>query len=160
MEPNPNGANGSVSDPREQVMWDLYVKKNLENAYQCALEAGYEESSAIKITTRDWFVARLQKLKRKEMLSDAEKVLQKTLKYKTEKDDGEIKTDLLRVQTDVAKHITKTLGKDEGYSERTEHTGKDGENLLQNSQDLDKLAEEVSKRLKEKKLNDTQSRTA
>lgn len=115
--PNPNGANGSVSDPREQVMWDLYVANNLENAYECAIKAGYKEGTALKITVNDWFVERLERLRRKDMLSDAEKVLQKTLKYKTEKDDGEVKTDLLRVQTDVAKHVTSTLGK-EAYSSK------------------------------------------
>jgi hypothetical protein len=112
---NPNGANGDVSDPREQVMWDFYVENNLENAYECAIKAKYAVDTARNITTNDWFKERLGKLRRKDMLSDAEKVLQKTLKYKTEKDDGEVKTDLLRVQTDVAKHITNTLGK-EDYS--------------------------------------------
>ena len=112
-EPNPHGANANVSDPREQVFWDLFVENNLENAYECAVKAKYEEATAKNIRVRDWFVERMEGLRRKDMLSDAEKVLQKTLKYKTEKDDGEVKTDLLRVQTDVAKHITNTLGKED-----------------------------------------------
>lgn len=129
MVSNPNGANGTTSDPREQVCWDFYVADNLNNAAEAARKAGYTESSALTITTRDWFIERLQKLKRKEMLSDAEKVLRNTLKFKNVSDQGIVKTELLRIQTDVAKHITKTLGKNEGYSERTEHTGADGKDL-------------------------------
>lgn len=37
-----------------------------------------------------------------------------------------------RVGADVSKFIAKTLGKNEGYSERTELTGKDGEKLIDN----------------------------
>ncbi len=128
--PNPNGANGSVSDPREQVCWDIYVSKGLENAYQSALEAGYTESTAKLVTTRDWFIERLQRLRRKDMLSNAEKVLDKTLKYNPEDEEGKVKTDLLRIQTDVAKHVTETLGKNDGYSKRNELTGKDGTGLI------------------------------
>jgi len=126
---NPYGANGTTSDPREQVMWDIYVTKlakGIENAYESAVEAGYEDATARQITVRSWFLERKQKLKRKEMLSKAEKVLDKTLSYSTEKEDGTVQSDLLRIQTDVAKHVTSTLGKDEGYSSRTENTGKNG----------------------------------
>lgn len=122
-ETNPNGANGTTSDPREQICWDYYVEsitKGQANAYQSAIKAGYEESSAKTITVRRWFIERLEDLDRKEMLSLAEKVLMKTLKYKTETIDGEgnekIKSDVLRIQVDASKHLTSTLGKDKGYS--------------------------------------------
>lgn len=130
--PNPNGANGTTSDPREQICWDIYIEnltKGVDNAYKAAKEAKYSEDSARNITTRDWFKERLGKLKRKEMFSKAEKVLEKTLSYSTEDEEGKVKVDLLRVQTDVAKTIVTTLGKDEGYSSRSELTGKDGEAL-------------------------------
>lgn len=121
---NPNGANGTTSDPREQVMWDIYISnltKGIENAYQAAIEAGYEESSAKNITLRGWFKERLEDLDRKEMLSKAEKKLAKTLTYDVEDPvTGRIQTDLLRIQTDVAKHLTSTLGKNKGYSTKTE----------------------------------------
>lgn len=131
MITNPNGANGTTSDPREQVMWDIYtanLANGIENAYQAAVEAGYEESSAKNITLTGWFKERKDKLRRKDMLSKAEKVLEKTLTYSTEDTEGKIMTDLLRVQTDVAKHVTKTLGKDD-YSERKELTGANGTEL-------------------------------
>lgn len=120
---NPNGANGTTSDPREQTCWDNYVKSLLAgqtNAYQSALDAGYTESSAKTITTRDWFIERLQKLKRKDMLSKAEKVLDRTLSYEPIDKEGKLDVPLVRVQTDVAKHVTSTLGKNEGYSTKTE----------------------------------------
>lgn len=135
---NPNGANGTTSDPREQIMWDIYVEglaKGYDNAYEAAIKADYEESSAKNITLRGWFKERKEQLERQEMLSDAEKVLRKTLRYnveRTNKETGEteIKTDLLRIQADVAKTVVTTLGKDKGYSTRTEQTGKDGSQLV------------------------------
>lgn len=126
-ETNPNGANGTTSDPREQVCWDYYVEsitKGQANAYASAIKAGYEEATAKQITVRRWFVDRLEDLDRKEMLSLAEKVLMKTLKYKTDTIDEEgnekIKSDVLRIQVDASKHLTSTLGKDKGYSTKQE----------------------------------------
>ena len=133
IETNPYGANGTTSDPREQVMWDFYVEgitKGIENAYEAAIKAGYEESTSRQITVRSWFLERKDRLKRKDILSKAEKVLDKTLTYSTEDEEGKVQVDLLRVQNIAAIHVTETLGKNEGYSKRTEQTGKDGEKLL------------------------------
>jgi len=117
---NPNGSNQYQLDPRQRLFWEEYNNPKAEtfsNAYQSAIKVGYSESSAIQITTQDWFI---DKCRRRGMLSKAEKVLDKTLTYEPVDEKGEIKVDLLRVQTDVAKHITKTLGKDEGYSEKSD----------------------------------------
>lgn len=148
MVTNPNGANGTTSDPREQICWDFYVEsiaKGQVNAYESAIKAGYEESSAKNITLRGWFKERLEELDRKEMLSDAEKVLRKTLRYKTEyiDEDGEeaVKVDLLRVQADVAKTLATTLGKDKGYSTRNEVTGLNGKDLIPDSASVQKAEE-------------------
>jgi hypothetical protein len=126
-ETNPNGANQTTSDPREQSCWDFYVESiaNGEvNAYESAIKAGYEHSSAKNITLRGWFKERLSELERKEMLSKAEKVLMKTLDYQTEEtsEDGttKVRTDLLRIQVDASKHLTSTLGKNKGYSTKVE----------------------------------------
>jgi hypothetical protein len=133
---NPNGANGTTSDPREQICWDFYVEsiaKGEVNAYASAIKAGYSEDHARNITMQGWFKERLEHLERLELLSLAEKTLLKTLKYKSmeidENGNEKIKTDLLRIQNDASKHITSTLGKDKGYSNRQEHTGKNGESL-------------------------------
>lgn len=116
MSPNPNGANGTTSDPREQICWDFYIEGGLNNAYEAAIKAGYSEDSARNVTIRDWFKERLGRLRRKDMFSKAEKVLDKTLDYQTENDKGEVKTDVLRIQVDVAKHLTEKLGEKEGYN--------------------------------------------
>jgi hypothetical protein len=133
--PNPNGANGTTSDPREQVMWDIYVEGLLngyENAYEAAIKAGYEESNAKNITLRGWFKERKDKLRRKDMYSDAEKLLHRAIKYDHLDKEGNVRVDLLRVQTQVATTLATTLGKDDGYSTRQEQTGKGGEQLQSN----------------------------
>lgn len=120
---NPYGANGTTSDPREQVMWDIYVEnlsKGIDNAYKAAIEAKYSEDSARNITMRDWFKERLGKLKRKEMLSKAERNLDKTLDLVTLNKEGLEDPQLLKIKVDVSKTIVSTLGKDIGYSTKTE----------------------------------------
>jgi len=129
MIPNPNGANGSTSDPREQTCWDIYIKGGMNNGAQAAREAGYSEASALHITTRDWFIERLSSLRRKEMLSKAERNLSKALDTNYENDEGKVMSDVMRIVVDVSKHMTETLGKNEGYSKRNELTGKDGADL-------------------------------
>lgn len=129
----PYPSNGSTSDPREQITWDFYIEgiaKGIVNAKASAIKAGYSEEHSDNITLQGWFKGRLEELDRKEMLSDAEKVLRKTLRYKTDEIDEngneKIKADVLRIQVDASKHITSTLGKDKGYSTREEVTGKNG----------------------------------
>lgn len=126
---NPNGANQYVMDPRQRKCWEDYINPKSEtfgNAYRSALASGYEENTAAVITTVPWFQ---EKLRRLNMLSKAEKVLDKTLEMEPVNEEGKTDVALLRVQTDVAKHITSTLGKNEGYSTRSELTGADGKDL-------------------------------
>lgn len=127
---NPNGSNQYVMDPRQKLCWESYINPKSEtfgNGMQSAIKAGYEPLYANQITTTDWFK---EKLRRLNMLGKAEKVLDRTLDYEPMSEEGKIDVALVRVQTDVAKHITATLGKDEGYSTRTEQTGKDGKDLI------------------------------
>jgi hypothetical protein len=127
---NPFGSNGSTSDPREQKMWDIYTKgiaKGIGNAKQAAIDAGYSEDHADNITLQGWFKGRKDKLRRRDMLSKAERNLEKVLDMDTIQEDKE-NPQLLRIKTDVSTTIAKTLGK-KVYSERTELTGQDGEPL-------------------------------
>lgn len=129
---NPNGANSVQSDPREQIMWDLYVtgiQNGKENAYQAAIDAGYAKDTARNITMNDWFKERIGKLKRKDMLSKAERNLDKALDVSYEDADGNIKSDVMRIVVDVSKTVVTTLGKEE-YSTRSELTGKNGESIV------------------------------
>jgi phage terminase small subunit len=122
-------SNQNTSDPREQLCWDFYLEKlsqGVTNAYQSAVEAGYSVSHAENITLQGWFKERLAKLKRKEMLSKAERNLDKILDFKMTDDEDKVNTPVANLVATVSTTITKTLGKDEGYSDRTEHTGKNG----------------------------------
>lgn len=134
---NPNGANQYHLDPRQKLCWDFYVSPKSEtfgNAYQSAIKVGYEESYSRTITDTEWFC---DKVRRLNMLNKAEKVLDEMLDLDTktvkEDEDGEqiIKIDpaLVKIKQDTAKFIAERVGKAEGYSTRTEHTGKDGESL-------------------------------
>lgn len=137
---NPNGANQYVLDPRQKLCWDLYVNPNSEtfgNGLQSAIKAGYSESHAATITTEDWFQERVRRIN---MLSKAEKVLDEMLEMPVEVTEwqgyGEEKEQvvvtspaLVKVKQDTAKFIAERVGK-EHYSNRTEMTGKDGEQLV------------------------------
>ena len=128
MKPNPNGANGSTSDPREQTCWDFYVESltagGKGNAKQSAVKAGYSEEHADNITLQGWFKERLKRLRKGERLSRAEKNLEEVQKLDIHTDEGKIEKDILRVRTDVDKFIAKTHDK-ETYTEKQEleHTG-------------------------------------
>jgi len=132
-ETNPNGANETTNDPRQEVMWSIYVRniaKGIENAYEAAIEAGYSEDHSRNITMQGWFKEKKAKLKRKDMLTKSERVLDETLDMDTTNKEGAIDPQLHKIKVDVAKTIVSTLGKDEGYSTRQEVTGKDGKDLM------------------------------
>ncbi len=139
---NPNGANQYVLDPRQKLCWDLYVNPKSEtfaNGLKSAIRAGYSESHANTITTETWFQDRVRRLG---MLGKAEKVLEEMLDLPTEtikleKDnEGEydevVRTEpaLVKIKQDTAKFIASTVGKDEGYSTRSELSGPGGKDLI------------------------------
>lgn len=117
-------------DIRQKMCWDYYVNPKsttFGNASASAVKAGYTLGSGNNITNQEWWK---RKILRMNLLSKAEKVLHKTLEMDTMGDNGKEDAALIRVQNDSAKFVAKTLGKDEGYSERTEVTGRDGENIV------------------------------
>jgi hypothetical protein len=119
-----------ILDIRQKKTWDGYVdprSPTYGKAMPSAIAAGYSDGYAHNITSQRWF---RDKLRRLNMLGRAERVLKKTLIMNTKDGAGKEQADLLRIQVDAAKHITKTLGKDEGYSERSEVTGKDGAPII------------------------------
>lgn len=124
----------------QQRMWDFYVQSVIAGApkiKESGMKAGYTEASADKISTQKWFKDRKKRLDRMGMLSDAEQNLKKLLNTPwmvTKQRNGEkvleIDTEIARLILDVSKTIVKSLGKDEGYSERSEVTGKGGEPIV------------------------------
>lgn len=119
-----------IMDVKQKTCWDFYVNPKsptFGNGKGSAIRAGYSESYSHNIGNQPFFK---DKLRRLNMLPRAEKVLKKALIMDTKDINGREQADLLRIQVDAAKHITKTLGKDEGYSERSEVTGKDGSPIV------------------------------
>lgn len=125
---NPNGANQYMLDPRQSLCWGYYSNPKSEtfgNALRSAIKAGYDDEYANSITAAEWFCGKLRRLN---MLRKAEKVLEETLDMDVTESGKKVPA-LVGIKNDVAKFIAKTQGKNEGYSERHEHTGKDGEEL-------------------------------
>lgn len=124
---NPNGANQYQLDPRQLKCWNDYINpksKTFGNATQSAIGAGYDEEYAQQITTSEWFLVKLRRLN---MLSKSEKVLDQVLEMTTKavkEINGEQQViedaQLLKIKQDTAKFIAERLGKLEGYSTRTE----------------------------------------
>lgn len=143
-ETNPNGANQYTLDPRQKLCWEYYISPRSEtfsNAYQSAVKAGYTDDTSKQITVCPWF---LEKLRRLNMLGKAEKVLDDMLEMPVEVQKIEgygdskemvVKTEpsLVKIKQDTAKFIADRLGKDEGYSLRTELSGPNGKELIPES---------------------------
>jgi hypothetical protein len=119
-----------TTDIRKQDFWKAYLDRKsptYSNAFKSAVSVGYGEGYATTITGALWFKA---KMRRKSLLNKAEHVLDKTLDMVVIDEKGKVDAALARVQNDSAKFIAKTLGKDDGYTERTETTGKDGNPIV------------------------------
>lgn len=127
-------------EKRQEEMWKFYVEglaEGRDNLSEAAVKAGYNPDSLGRILQTKWFKDKKNKLKRVGMLSKAEKNLEDILKmpYINKKTKGgeevlEVDTDLLRIVLDTSKVVVKSLGKDEGWSERTEMTGKSGDPIV------------------------------
>jgi hypothetical protein len=151
---NPNGANQSLYDPRQELCWEYYVDPESDtfgNAYKSAVRATYARTTALHITKMDWF---LEKTRRLMLFSKAEKVLEETIEMSTfvpvigqfgpiYVETGEFNDKgkpikkllhgendkLLKIKQDSAKFVAERLGKKKGYSTRQEVTGADGKDL-------------------------------
>lgn len=115
------------ADPRQIEFLTLYLDKDSEtysNALQSALKAGYSQEYAESITHKmpNWLA---EKVGDEKLVDLAEKALLEALNYLTVDEGGKVDAGAARVKLDAAKLILKGLKK-EKYSERQEHTGKDG----------------------------------
>lgn len=136
---NPYKVNQYTLDPRQLLCWKNYTDPKSEtfgNALQSAIKAGYTEGTANQITTENWFIGRLRRVG---LLDKAEKVLEETLDLDTLDEEGKKDKGLHALKLDAAKFIAKTQGKNEGYSERQELTGKDGSPLITDKDKADEL---------------------
>lgn len=143
MDPKLRSPHGRVPDVRSIQCWENYVEGLMQgrpNAYKAAVDAGYSPKTAININRFGWFKKKKEKLLRSTMMTKAEENLSKIINMKYSKMkiiDGEetevIDKDVLRVVADMSKLLVTTLGKDVGYSSKTEITGKVGGDIKINS---------------------------
>lgn len=126
---NPNGCNQFKADPRQELFKQYYFDRNSEtfsNVLQSGIKAGFSKEYSKIITSQkpEWFS---EMLKEREAIARRNNILEKaeTKLYILLDSEDE------RVVADLVKHTTKTLGKDY-YSDRVEHTGKDGKDLIVN----------------------------
>lgn len=128
---HPSLRNQNQSNERREKCWNLYLKSVREgnpNGRQAARDAGFSENTAINIGNMAWFKERKDKLRRSKMMNNAERNIARILNmgYTELKtlEDGTTKEvtdkDVLRIVADMSKTIVTTLGKDLGYSSKTE----------------------------------------
>jgi hypothetical protein len=122
---------GGMKDPRQDVCWDLYVKgwkAGVPNGKAAALAAGYSENTALNIGNLTWFKKKKENLRRSKMMSNAERNISRMLNMGITKlkklEDGTTEevfdAEKARIVADMSKLIVTTLGKDLGYSSKTE----------------------------------------
>jgi len=124
---NPNGANQYQLDARQKLCWDFYTNPNGEtfgNAKTSAIKAGYTDGSADTITLTDWFCGRLWRLN---SVMKGEEKMKELMELPLKDVNDRVDVGIARIQADLAKYLTTTQGKNEGYSSRTELTGANGE---------------------------------
>lgn len=102
-----------ILSPQQESFLSYYTNPNSDtfgNAKRSALKAKYSEEYANNITVQmpEWLSENLGRFK---MLSKAEKVLDRTLDYDPVDENGKMDSSLLRTQTDVAKFVAGTVGK-------------------------------------------------
>ena len=124
---NPNGANQWTTDPRQELFLKGYLdpkSPTWSNALQSALKAGYtqETSENLMSIMPKWLSESLGKSR---LVEKAERNLNLALDGMLD-DPEKGKKEL---QYKASEFVLKTQGKDQGYTERTELTGKDGKDL-------------------------------
>lgn len=137
-------------DPRQALFLKHYLdpkSPTFSNALQSALKAGYEQEYAENITHLEpnWLS---ESIGTDQMVKKAERNLNKILEMEAVSEEGKVDTGTLKVVADISKFVTERLAKDKYSSKQvTEHMGKIE---MVNDSELDKLAEDLEKKNKEK----------
>lgn len=117
-------------DPRQSLFLQYYMNPKSEtfsNCLQSGLKAGYSQEYSESLTAQmpSWLS---ESIGDEKLIALAEKALLEALEYSTIDENGKVDSGAGRLKLDATKLVLKGLKK-EKYSERTEHTGKDGEQL-------------------------------
>lgn len=127
----PQIRNKNQSNDRRNLCWEYYMKTVRDgnpNARQSALKAGFSENTALNIGNIKWFKDKKDKLRRSKMMTNAERNIARMLNLGFTRlkklDDGSTEevfdAEKARIVADMSKLIVTTLGKDEGWSTKTE----------------------------------------
>lgn len=127
----PHLRNKNQDNARRELCWNLYLKTIREgnpSGYKAAIGAGFSPNTAINIGSMRWFKDKKDNLRRSKMMSNAERNISRILnlgltKIKKLEDGSEEEVfdpDKARIVADLSKLIVTTLGKDMGYSSKTE----------------------------------------
>ncbi len=127
----PKLRNKNQDNNRRELCWNLYLKTVREgnpSAHKAAIEAGFSPNTAINISSMRWFKDKKDNLRRSKMMSNAERNISRILnlgltRIKKDENGNEEEVfdpDKARIVADLSKLIVTTLGKDMGYSSKTE----------------------------------------
>ena len=135
---NPRGRAGY--EEKQELFWTIWLRlwrEGRPSILAAGQAAGFSLNTSRNIGATQWFKDRKATLKRKSMFSRAEANIAKILseEYKTMQlqDDGSQKVfidkDVMKVVADVSKTVVTHLGKDDGWSTKTEVQGNMGGNI-------------------------------
>lgn len=133
-------------DPRQAEFLANYLNPSSStfgNCKQSGIAAGYSEEYSENLMSLypDWLSNFIEDA---DLVSKAEKAVQEALNYLTVDESGKVDAGAARIKLDAAKLVLKGMRK-EKYSERFEHTGKDGGAIQY--EDLSELPDEELDRL-------------
>lgn len=128
---NPKIRSQNKDNNRREMCWNLYLKTVRDgnpNAKASALAAGFSENTAVNIRGMKWFKDRNDKLRRSKMFTNAERNIARIMNLGLTRikklEDGSTEevfdAEKARIVADMSKLIVTTLGKDEGWSTKTE----------------------------------------
>lgn len=127
----PSLRNKNQDNTRREKCWNIYLKTVRDgnpSARAAAREAGFSENTALNIGNMAWFKEKKDKLRRSKMMNNAERNIARILnmgyteikKLEDGSDKEVVDKDVLKIVADMSKTIVTTLGKDMGYSSKTE----------------------------------------
>ena len=127
-----------IDNPKQQLFEEYFTNPESETFgvnSASMVKAGFAKSYAENITVLrpDWYIRVLGKYRNKRMVDKSIKNLEEVqgISILRKSSDGEMYPDkgLIDSRTKVDTFITERLGKDDGWSTRTEMTGADGKEL-------------------------------
>lgn len=121
--------------PQRQEFLKLYLdpkSPSFSNALQSGLKAGFSQEYSESITYQmpDWLAEALGNSRNSKRLEKSISNLEEIQELSIKNEEGKIIPEILKERTKVDMFITERLGKEEGFSTRTELTGRKGEDLI------------------------------